>query len=63
MLDGTVDEAAARQATVVATRRFARRQRSWFGRDERIRWLPADVPDLVERAVSQVGATLTGAGP
>jgi len=40
-LDGllTVDE--ARAETARATRRFVRRQRSWFRRDPRIRWLPA----------------------
>ena len=42
------DEAWAR--TVRATRRFARRQDSWFRKDERIAWLPYDAPDLVERA-------------
>ena len=36
----TASEAAA--ATVVATRRFVRRQRSWFRRDHRIRWLTGD---------------------
>lgn len=30
---------AARQATYVGTRRYVRRQRSWFRRDRRIRWL------------------------
>jgi tRNA dimethylallyltransferase len=40
----------ARDATVAATRRFVRRQRSWFRRDPRITWLDADDPDLVERA-------------
>ncbi len=35
------DEAAARDETVRATRRFVRRQRSWFRRDPRISWLPA----------------------
>lgn len=30
------------QAAVVHTRQFARRQRSWFGRDPRITWLDAD---------------------
>jgi tRNA dimethylallyltransferase len=45
LLDGEVDEPEARRRTVVATRRFARRQRSWFRRDPRIRWLdPADDP-------------------
>lgn len=32
------DPRAAAEATVIATRRFARRQRSWFRRDTRIRW-------------------------
>jgi tRNA dimethylallyltransferase len=38
-LDGecTLDE--AREETVKATRRFARRQESWFRRDPRVRWL------------------------
>jgi len=33
------DEAECRAATARATRRFARRQRSWFRRDPRVRWL------------------------
>jgi len=37
-------EEDARTATVTATRRFARRQRSWFKRDPRINWL--DQPDV-----------------
>jgi tRNA dimethylallyltransferase len=50
--------AAAREATVLATRRFARRQESWFRRDNRIHWLPFDAPDLPARALaagSEVG--------
>jgi tRNA dimethylallyltransferase len=42
----------ARQRTVYATRRFARRQDSWFKKDPRIVWLPFDAPDLVERALA-----------
>ncbi len=41
MLDGQVSEAAARAETVTSTRRYARRQESWFRRDERIQWLSA----------------------
>jgi tRNA dimethylallyltransferase len=37
--DWTLDQ--ARAETVRATRRFARRQESWFRRDPRITWLPA----------------------
>ena len=47
LLAGDCDEAAARQATVDATRRFARRQQRWFRRDRRIRWLPFDSETLV----------------
>ena len=39
-----------RPPTVRATRRFARRQDSWFRRDPRISWLRYDRPDLVHVA-------------
>ncbi len=39
VLDGRWDEQHARALTVVATRRFARRQRAWFRRDPRVHWL------------------------
>ncbi|MFP5283731.1 MAG: tRNA (adenosine(37)-N6)-dimethylallyltransferase MiaA, partial [Actinomycetes bacterium] len=54
-LDGDSAEDEAHQATRIATRRFARRQDSWFRRDERIRWLAWDAPDLVEQAVGLLG--------
>jgi len=38
-LDGTISMEQAIQDTVVATRRFAKRQDSWFGRDDSIVWL------------------------
>lgn len=40
-LAGECSEDQARDETVRATRRFARRQESWFGRDPRIEWRPA----------------------
>ena len=40
-LQGQTSEEQAREQTVVATRRFARRQLSWFRRDPRIQWLTA----------------------
>lgn len=43
-LDGVITEEDARQLTVIATRKFARRQASWFRRDPRIRWLSAGSP-------------------
>jgi tRNA dimethylallyltransferase len=41
MLAGTSTPAEAVEETVRATRRFARRQESWFRRDTRVHWLPA----------------------
>jgi tRNA dimethylallyltransferase len=41
MLDGELSDAEARAQTVQATKRFVRRQRSWFRPDPRIAWLPA----------------------
>jgi len=49
----TLDE--ARERTVVATRRFARRQDSWFRKDPRITWIRHDDPDLVGKAARTVG--------
>jgi tRNA dimethylallyltransferase len=53
-LDGRWTEEEAAVQTVQATRRFIRRQESWFRRDPRIRWLPADDPDLLSGALRAV---------
>ncbi|WP_281376109.1 tRNA (adenosine(37)-N6)-dimethylallyltransferase, partial [Pseudonocardia pini] len=45
-LDGEYDLATAAEETVRATRRFVRRQRSWFRRDPRIHWLDGADPEL-----------------
>jgi tRNA dimethylallyltransferase len=52
--DLTLDEAIA--ATTTATRRFSRRQDSWFRKDPRIVWVPWDASDRVDRAVVAVRA-------
>jgi len=54
-LDAGTDPAHAAAPTARATRRFVRRQRSWFRRDERIHWLDADRPDLTAAALSVAG--------
>lgn len=54
MLAGEINEAEAMLLTVQATRRFARRQDSWFKKDPRITWLPYDAPDLLQRALEVV---------
>jgi tRNA dimethylallyltransferase len=48
------DLPAAVEATVRATRRFVRRQRSWFRRDPRVRWFDAADPDLLDRVAGCV---------
>jgi tRNA dimethylallyltransferase len=60
-LDGEITEAQARDLTVVATRKFARRQESWFRKDARISWLPYHHPDLVSAAYALAGPAGTGA--
>jgi tRNA dimethylallyltransferase len=55
-LAGEISEDQARQQTITATRRFARRQDSWFRNDPRIAWLPHDAPDLVDRVVELLGS-------
>lgn len=50
-LDAGNDPAAAAGPTAAATRRFIRRQRSWFRRDDRIRWLDCQQPDLLDCAL------------
>lgn len=48
--DRTLAEAV--EQTTTATRRFARRQDSWFRKDPRIVWVAHDDPDRVEKAVA-----------
>jgi tRNA dimethylallyltransferase len=50
-LDGGGDGNAAREPTFFGTRRYVRRQRSWFRRDHRIRWLDGAATDLVEQTL------------
>jgi tRNA dimethylallyltransferase len=53
-LAGEWPEEQAAGETTAATRRFARRQESWFRRDPRIVWLAASEPDLVGRALATI---------
>lgn len=55
-LDGSWDEPKARELTVTATRRFARRQRAWFRRDPRVHWLGPDRP-LLDQALALLAET------
>lgn len=52
VLDGDWSVAEAAEATIVATRQFARRQLTWFRADPRISWLDWKDADLVAKAVA-----------
>ena len=53
-LDGEITEPEAQERTVTGTRRFARRQDSWFRKDPRITWVRYDDPERVERALEAI---------
>ncbi|MFI3891679.1 tRNA (adenosine(37)-N6)-dimethylallyltransferase MiaA [Kocuria rhizophila] len=60
VLDGTMTLAQAREDTVAATRRFTKRQRTWFRADPRVHWIECSagrsVTDLAARALEIVRA-------
>ena len=56
MLDGEYDRAQAQELTLIGTRRYVRRQRSWFRRDARVRWLDGAAPDLLGQALAMIAA-------
>lgn len=58
--DGVLGPDEARERTVGTTRRFVRRQRSWFRRDAATTWLDAARPDLVDAAVAVVSDRTIG---
>jgi tRNA dimethylallyltransferase len=51
-LDAGGDGSAAREPTFMGTRRYVRRQRSWFRRDHRVNWLDGSAPDLADTAMA-----------
>jgi tRNA dimethylallyltransferase len=59
-LDGGCSLVEAVDATVAATRRFSRRQDSWFRRDPRIRWLDADRPAVLPEALAALTVPTIG---
>jgi len=52
---GGTDEALAqaRELTFIGTRRYVRRQRSWFRRDHRIAWLDGSAGGLAEAVIAR----------
>ena len=55
-LDGLASAEQAIEDTITATRRFARRQESWFRPDPRIHWLDHEDPRLIDRALDVINS-------
>jgi tRNA dimethylallyltransferase len=53
-LAGEITEDEALEQTIAGTRRFARRQDSWFRKDPRISWVAWDDPDRAQKALAAV---------
>lgn len=51
VLDGESSVAEAAGETIAATRRFARRQLTWFRADQRVQWLHWEDPQLRDKAL------------
>lgn len=51
-LAADTSQQAAIDSTIVATRRFARRQETWFKADPRVHWIDAEDQDLVAQILS-----------
>ena len=54
-LNGETDEAFAKEETKRVTRAYARRQETWFSRDERIQWL---APDSISARLEKLLASI-----
>ena len=54
-LDGDYDITRAEELTFIGTRRYVRRQRSWFRRDPRVQWLDASSHDVLGQALLAAG--------
>lgn len=55
LLSGEISEDEAITLTINATKKFARRQLSWFRRDPLIHWLDATSPDLFAQSLRLIG--------
>lgn len=58
-IDGELTEAEAIADTVRLTQKYARRQMSWFRRDQRIQWLDYQDPEATAKALALVDSWLS----
>ena len=60
-MSGALTPDEARERTITTTRRFVRRQRSWFRRDKGTTWFDAARPDLLDAVTTEIAARTIGA--
>jgi tRNA dimethylallyltransferase len=53
-LAGDIKLEAAKELTILHTRQFAKRQRTWFRAYPEIEWFDVSTPDLLERVWQRV---------
>ncbi len=58
-LGGEISLAQAKELTILHTRQFAKRQRTWFRANPQIEWFDADSPDLLEKVWQRVQEFVT----
>ncbi|MFE2996463.1 tRNA (adenosine(37)-N6)-dimethylallyltransferase MiaA [Nocardia sp. NPDC059246] len=56
-LDNEYELNEAQERTFIGTRRYVRRQRSWFRRDQRVRWVDGADPALADTALALVNSS------
>lgn len=54
VIDGALSEEQAAEETIIATRKLARRQETWFRADPRITWFDAPSQQLTDQAVEAI---------
>jgi len=61
LVEGRIDRAEARERIILATRQFAKRQRTWFRAVEGVEWLEVRAPDGLEAAADRVAGAIAAA--
>lgn len=59
-LDGKLTLEQALEETIRATRRYAKRQETWFRREKDVRWVDASCREGVERVLERIARTVSG---
>ena len=61
VIDGQMDVDSAIESVAFATRRLAKKQRTWFRRDPRIHWLDVSDGDEIPQLADRIADIVAGA--